>query len=82
MIPFQIVIATAPPKKRPRKFPPADRMTAFAGVRTRVATIVEIAFAASVNPFQNAKKRATPIPAYSRSEAIGTPPSGSSPRCR
>src|SRR5437660_4893322 len=52
MIPLPIVSAIAFVMKTiPTKFPTAAMATAFVGVRTFVATIVAIAFAASWNPF-------------------------------
>src|SRR3990172_695925 len=66
--------ATTPPKKSPRKFPAADRATACKGRSVRVATIVAIAFAASVNPFQKEKKSERAIAArISSADSASTP---------
>ena len=58
MIPLPIVSAIAFVMKTiPTKFPTAAMATAFVGVRTFVATIVAIAFAASWNPLKKSNEK-------------------------
>src|SRR2546428_148867 len=62
MIPLPIVSAIAFVMKTiPTKFPNAAMATAFVGVRTFVATIVAIAFAASWNPLKKSNEKTTRI---------------------
>src|SRR5438034_4985988 len=62
MIPLPIVSAIAFVMKTiPTKFPTAAMATAFVGVRTFVATIVAIAFAASWSPLKKSKAKTTKI---------------------
>src|SRR5256712_11555630 len=62
MIPLAIVSAIAFVMKTiPTKFPSAAMATAFVGVRTFVATIVAIAFAASWNPLKKSNEKTTRI---------------------
>src|SRR6266540_1308841 len=62
MMPRPIVSAMAFVMKTiPTKFPTAAIATAFVGVRTFVATIVAIAFAASWNPLKKSKEKTTRI---------------------
>src|SRR5713101_2134160 len=62
MIPLPIVSAIAFVMKTiPTKLPAAAMATAFVGVRTFVATIVAIAFAASWNPLKKSNKKTTRI---------------------
>src|SRR6266571_489912 len=62
MIPLPIVSAMAFVMKTiPTKLPAAAMATAFVGVRTFVATIVAIAFAASWNPLKKSNKKTTRI---------------------
>src|SRR5881396_2662335 len=62
MIPLPIVSAMAFVMKTiPTKLPAAAMATAFVGVRTFVATIVAIAFAASWNPLKKSNEKTTRI---------------------
>src|SRR6266568_3147368 len=62
MMPRPIVSAMAFVMKTiPTKFPTAAIATAFVGVRTFVATMVAIAFAASWNPLKKSKEKTTRI---------------------
>src|SRR6266702_3425201 len=62
MIPLPIVSAIAFVMKTiPTKLPAAAMATAFVGVRTFVATIVAIAFAASWNPLKKSNRKTTRI---------------------
>src|SRR2546428_7657974 len=62
MIPLPIVSAIAFVMKTiPTKFPTAAIATAFVGVRTFVATMVAIAFAASWNPLKKSKEKTARI---------------------
>src|SRR5436309_1146601 len=79
-IPFPIVSAIAfVMKTMPTKFPTAAIATAFVGVRTFVATIVAIAFAASWNPLKKSNARTRRMAGITISRTTSRPPESSAP---
>src|SRR5213593_3723569 len=80
MIPLPIVSAMAFVMKTiPTKLPAAAMATAFVGVRTFVATIVAIAFAASWNPLKKSNARTRRMAGITISRTTSRPPESSAP---